>query len=173
MRGAGPPGRRRAAGAGWRMDAPGGNPASWDAPAWVSGKIAPGEALMTAMPPPVYFWIDSDQHPLYFLAGPAGSERAAQYTKHDDDGRLIDYWLGIDPITSDASLCAALERHAGAAWIVVDPARLDNPEMLGPRMKRIILGATEIRHRGANGVLVVWVTAPSAWSPDAAAICAN
>jgi hypothetical protein len=159
-------------GARWRIDFPGGNPAYWDATAWVSTEMEPGDVLITAMPPPAYFWFEPDQRGrLYFLAGPAGSERAEQYTKPASDGAPVDYWLGIPSITSEAALCDVLAGHAGSAWIVVDFARLDSPDMLGPTMKPIILGASEERHRAANGVLILHVEAQSAWSPEASAAC--
>jgi hypothetical protein len=110
----------------WRLEHQVVQPDYNGAMAYVAAHHQEGEPVIVTLPPVGYLSIDeSSRDDLYFLAGSEGWTRAERYTRWDEDGRLIDYWIGADSIVSTAKLEAILERNPDA-WVIADEGRLED-----------------------------------------------
>ncbi len=158
----------------WRMDFLGGSPDYWEATAWAAEHRSGDQIVITALPPPAWFWFDeSELNNVFFLAGPEGSPRSVRYIKTTAHGEPGDYWLGIAPIDSTGQLCVILEQHAGNALVIVDPGRLNASWAFGGPMATVIRGTTTEQFRGSSSVVVLSVSPTDEWTPESVTECAG
>lgn len=159
--------------ANWRMDQPGYDNDYWHITEWVGENYEGGQYVLTTLPPAAYFWFSKEiiENYTYFLAGPDGSNRARRYVKTHVDGFIGDYWLGIPPIGTVASLCTILRDYAGNAWIIIDRTRLDASWSFKGDMANVILGTTEVRYQGPDRSLALFVRPVSEWDAKLTSRC--
>jgi hypothetical protein len=139
--------------------------------AFVGANRSPGETIIVSLPPLAEFGL-GDASGLIFLAGQEGTDRVDRYVIERPDGRPMDYWLGIDVISSTEQLCRTLEAHPNA-WIVVDETRLVSPRTYGGGMERVILGMTYGLYRAPGGALVRRVAPLADQIPSARQTCTD
>jgi hypothetical protein len=120
--------------------------------AYVAEHRQPGELVIASLPPAPYLALGGDDE-LVFLAGSELTKRVQRYTRLAADGRTVDYWVGVDAITSTAELCRLLIARPDA-WLILDEARLRNDQVYGGEMERTILRMTELVAAGPDGVQV-------------------
>lgn len=157
----------------WRLGYAGGDPDLMAAMTHVGRVHKPGQPVIVSLTPGAYFTMPNviAEGDLYFLAGPEDQPRTSRYTKTTADGRVEDYWLGVDAITSTAALCDMLESHDGNAWMVVDSARLKASwAYVGP-MADVIIGSSNVVETGANGAQVRRTVPSITWSAKARKTC--
>ena len=136
----------------------------------MSAHRSAGEPVLVSLPAIAFLALASEDD-LIFLAGSDEGARARRYTWRADDGRVVDYWLGIDAITSVAGLCATLAEHPDA-WLVVDEERIAATWAFGGPMAEVILGMTVGVYRAPGDALVRRVAPPDAQTVNAQQLCA-
>jgi len=125
------------------------------------------DPVVVPLPAPAYLALGDRTH-LRFLAGPAESVRTWSYALPADDGRLVDYWVGADAITSTRQLCELLTSRSDT-WLVVDQYRLLTA-FAGP-MATVILGLTAPVYEDPSGVRVLRPTNRQSRTADARLMC--
>gem|GEM_PF-1958593 len=119
---------------------------------YVAARHLPGEAILTALPAPVYLTVGSTED-IIFLSSPLSRKRAQRYTRLTIDGRYLDYWTGVDSVVDVPGLCNTLLTSPNL-WVVVDESRLKADwAFLGP-MADVITGLTYIQHSVDGGAQV-------------------
>jgi hypothetical protein len=119
---------------------------------YVAAHRQPGELVIASLPPAPYLALGGDEE-LVFLAGSELTERVRRYTRLTADGRTVDYWVGVDAITSTAQLCQVLLNRPDA-WLILDEERLREDWAYGGEMEETILRMTELVAIAPGGVLV-------------------
>ena len=157
----------------WRLGYAGGDPDLMAAMTHVGRVHKPGQPVIVSLTPGAYFTMPNviAEDDLYFLAGPDDQPRTSRYTKTTADGRVEDYWLGVDVITSTADLCDMLESNDGNAWMVVDSARLKASWAYAGPMADVIIGSSNVVETGANGAQVRRTVPSVTWSAKARKAC--
>ena len=108
----------------WRLENPVVHPNHNAAMAYTTERHQPGQPVIVALPPVAWLSLDSRNHDdLSFLAGSQDQSRAERYTRWDEDGELVDYWVGVNAIVSSDDLRVMLLEHP-EAWVVVDDERM-------------------------------------------------
>lgn len=123
---------------------------------YVAARHKPGEAILTALPAPVFLAMGS-RDDIIFLPSPLDRERAQRYTRILDDGRYVDYWTGSDSVVNVAGLCNTLLTTPDV-WIVLDDARLKADWAYQGPMAEVIYGMTYVQFSGDAGAQVRRVT---------------
>lgn len=136
---------------------------------YVAANHRAGEPIVVALPP-VASLVLGDRAELRFLAGEAGSTRSERYTRRLADGRLIDYWIGMEALGSAADLCGLLAARPGA-WLVADELRLTDGGWYGATISGIVAGATEEVFRSGDGAVVRRAVPVERWGDAARAGC--
>jgi hypothetical protein len=136
---------------------------------FVAERRAPGEKVIVALPPPAYLAFGTSDD-LIFLPGPLDRNRAQRYTRLAADGRLIDFWTGVDSIVSTAGLCQSLLNEPGI-WVLVDQPRLIGDWALLGSMSTVIEGLTYVRHHVEGGAQARRVKPLPSRDPVAEQIC--
>jgi hypothetical protein len=137
---------------------------------YVAARHKPGEAILTALPAPVYLAVGSKDD-IIFLPSPIDRERAQRYTRILADGRYVDYWTGADSVVDVAGLCNTLLTTPDI-WIVLDDARLKADWAYAGPMAQVIYGMTYIQYSADGGAQVRRVSPSPARQPAAEQICA-
>ncbi|HEV2128518.1 MAG TPA: hypothetical protein VGR22_07870, partial [Thermomicrobiales bacterium] len=154
------------AGLGWRLENRVVQPDYNQAMAYVADRHQPGEPVIVTLPPVGYLTMDeSNRDDLYFLAGSAGWTRADRYTRWDEDGRLIDYWIGADSIVSTRMLDEMLATHDNA-WVIADRDRLEDDWTSTTAIERVIRESMFPVY-ASDGGAVVYRTLPEQFRHDA------
>jgi hypothetical protein len=149
-------------GVGWRLGSPVVHPDYNVAMDFVARHHSAGQPVIVALPPVAWQALPADDHDdLAFLAGPQDHKRARGYTRADEDGFLIDYWVGIPAIDSGEYLASYLRQHPDA-WVVVDEERLRADWAYGGEMERILMDATVTVFEAPGGALVMRPAGPYA-----------
>jgi hypothetical protein len=152
----------------WRLDNTVVQPDYNDAMAYVAAEHQAGEPVIVTLPPVGYLSIDeSSRDDLYFLAGSQGWTRAERYTRWDDEGRLIDYWIGADSIVSTTRLDAILEEHPDA-WVIADEGRLEDDWTSKSAIENVIRAEMYPVYQSEGGA-VVYRTKPESLTAGGAA----
>jgi hypothetical protein len=112
----------------------------------------PGDLVIASLPPAPYLALGGDDE-LVFLAGSELTKRVERYTRLTADGRTVDYWIGVDAITSTAQLCQILLARPDA-WLILDEDRLREDWAYGGEMEEAILRMTELVAVAPGGVLI-------------------
>lgn len=146
--------------------------------AYVAEHRQPGELIVSSAPPEAFMVLGSAPE-LRYLAGEEDSSRMARTLRETDDGRIVDYWAGMEAIQTLDDLCAILANDM-RAWAVVedsmsrkDQRRLERggrEERPGP-MRAVLEGATSEELVTSEGVLVLRALAPEEWEPPARRQC--
>jgi hypothetical protein len=119
---------------------------------YVAEHRLPGELVIASLPPAPYLALGGDDE-LVFLAGSELTRRVERYTRLTADGRTVDYWIGVDAITSTAQLCQLLLSRPDA-WLILDEDRLREDWAYGGEMEEVILRMTELVAVAPGGVLI-------------------
>lgn len=138
---------------------------------FVAERHRPGEPILVALPPPAYLALGT-RDDLVFVSSPLESARARRYTRRLDDGRYVDYWLGVDAIVSTEQLCAAFAAEP-ALWLIVDDERLGEDWAFRGPMGQAMVGMTTEAYHGTGGVSVRRLAPPAERDPAAEEICAQ
>lgn len=138
-----------------------------DTLAYVAEHREAGEIVVSAMTPPAYLALGRDN--LVFLAGREGTARVASYTQRGADGRLIDYWVGVDAIGTVADVCSTFAQNPGG-WVLIDTFRLRYEPAFADPVRTIIRDATDEVYRGGMDSLVLRIRPTDSWGA-AAALC--
>lgn len=150
----------------WRLEHPVVHPDYNAAMAYVVERHEPGEPVIVALPAVGYLALDAAaRNDLLFLAGDDDRPRAERYTRWGEDGRLTDYWIGVDSIVTVDDLHRVLAEHP-EAWIVVDEERLAAEWAYAGEISRYLTGSTAPVHEAAGGALVLRVAPGAADSPS-------
>jgi hypothetical protein len=136
---------------------------------YVAARHKPGEAIVTALPAPVFLALGSSDD-IIFLPSPLDRERAQRYTRILDDGRYVDYWTGSDSVVDVAGLCNTLLTSPDI-WLVLDEARLKADWAFEGPMAEVIRGMTYLQYSGNAGAQVRRLSPSPARDPAAEQIC--
>jgi hypothetical protein len=136
---------------------------------YVAARHKPGEAILTALPPPVFLAMGS-RDDIIFLPSPIDRERAQRYTRILDDGRYVDYWTGSDSVVNVAGLCNTLLTTPDI-WILLDDGRLNADWAYEGPMSDVIRGMTYIQYSTDAGAQVRRVSPLPARDAAAESIC--
>jgi hypothetical protein len=120
--------------------------------AYVAAHRQPGELVIVSLPPAPYLALGGDEE-MVFLAGSDLTTRVQRYTRLTADGRTVDYWIGVDAITSTEQLCQLLITRPDA-WLILDEDRLRQDWAYGGEMEETILRMTELVAEAPGGVLI-------------------
>jgi hypothetical protein len=142
-----------ASGLGWRLQHPVVQPDYAEALEYVASRRAPDQPVIVALPAIAYLTPGADTG-LIFLAGPAERPRADHLTRHTEDGRTTDFWLGVPAIDSVEELRLVLALHPDA-WIVVDAARLRADWAYAGPFAEVLQRETMRVYDGTGDVLVL------------------
>jgi hypothetical protein len=137
---------------------------------YIAARHKPGEAILTALPPPAFLAVGSTED-LIFLSSPQDRKRAMRYTRLTSDGRYVDYWTGVDSVVNVAGLCNTLLTAPGL-WLLVDESRLTADWAFKGAMANVILGMTYVQFEAPGGAQVRRLAPAPARDPAAEAICA-
>lgn len=144
----------------WRLDNPVHQPDYNAAMAYVAKHHQPGEPVIVTLPPVGYLSVDETARgDVHFLAGSEGWTRADRYTRWSEDGRLIDYWIGVDSIVSTRTLADILKEHPNA-WVIADDGRLDHDWVNEEAINEVIRDSMFPAHISDGGA-VVYRTTPA------------
>lgn len=150
----------------WRLENPVVHPDYNAAMAYVADHHEPGQPVIVALPAVGYLTLDASSRPdLQFLAGDEDRPRAQRYTRRADDGRLVDYWVGVDSIVTADQLRRVLAEHPNA-WIVVDEERLAADWAYAGEVGQLVTDTTEPVYEAPGGALVLRVSSAAGASPD-------
>jgi hypothetical protein len=139
---------------------------------YVDARREPGELVFSAMTPAPYLVFDENDDGLMFLSGNAYSTRTKRYTRLDDNGQVVDYWIGVPGIYLMNDLCHAILDNPGA-WIIIDEFRLGNTGFFGGDTARVIRGLTYRAYWDPSGILVLRPAPAPGRQADAERICAR
>jgi hypothetical protein len=116
---------------------------------------------------------------LRYLPGGEGSQRALRYTRYADDGRPIDYWIGMPSLDTTKALCTTLRQSPGS-WILVINRIWDNwgynnlsarqMEHEAGDMRQLIQGLADQKYEDAEN-LVFQSRPPGDWSRATRSAC--
>lgn len=137
---------------------------------YIAARHQPGEAVLTALPPPAYLAVGSTDD-LIFLSSPQDRKRAQRYTRLTSDGRYVDYWAGVDSVVDLAGLCNTL-LTTPKLWVLIDQSRLDADWAFAGPMAFAIEGLTYVRFEAPGGAQVRRLAPLPSRDPAAEAICA-
>lgn len=144
----------------WRLGNPVVHPDYHAATAYVAARHEPGQPVIVALPAVAYLALDeAGRSDLQFLAGEEDRPRAQRYTRWGADGRLIDYWVGVDSIVTANELRRLLAEYPNA-WIVIDDDRLEADWAYGGEVGEVLTEMTGAVFEAPGGALVLR-TAPS------------
>jgi hypothetical protein len=147
--------------------------------AYVAAHRQPGELIVSHGPPEAYLVLGSAPE-LRYLAGEAGSTRMARTLRESDEGRIVDYWAGMEAIQTVDELCTILADDV-RAWAVVEDGldrkaerRLGRGKevQIGP-MRVVLDGATREELATSEGVFVLRAISPDEWSTQAQRQCSR
>ncbi|MDQ3656775.1 MAG: hypothetical protein M3457_17080, partial [Chloroflexota bacterium] len=142
----------------WRLENPVVHPNYNAAMAYVAERHEPGQPVIVALPAVGYLALDeAGRSDLRFLAGDEDRPRAQRYTRWGADGRLIDYWVGVDSIVTASELRRVLAEHP-EAWIVVDDERLAADWAYAGEIGNVLIEMTRPVLEAPGGALVLRVT---------------
>lgn len=148
----------------WRFEHPVMNADYHAAARYVEAHHDPGQPVIVALPPPLYLGMEEEDHgDIVFLAGPAGGDRARDYSRVTTTGERIDYWIGAHTIVSANDLRQALVQHPDAL-VVVDWYRLTADGIYRGEIENVIRQMTDTVYQGPGGVLVL-VPKPPQFGP--------
>jgi hypothetical protein len=138
----------------------------------------PGELIISSGPPEAYLVLGSAPE-LRYLAGEEDSSRMVRTLREDDQGRIVDYWAGMEAIQTVEDLCAVLADDK-RAWAVVDSGmtreawrkveRRGKMKSLGP-MREVLEGATSEELVTSEGIFVLRALDIADWSRPAQREC--
>jgi hypothetical protein len=138
----------------------------------------PGELIISSGPPEAYLVLGSAPE-LRYLAGEEDSSRMVRTLREDDQGRIVDYWAGMEAIQTVEDLCAVLADDK-RAWAVVDSGmtreawrkveRRGKMKSLGP-MREVLEGATSEELVTSEGIFVLRALDIAEWSRPAQREC--
>jgi hypothetical protein len=145
---------------------------------YVEAHRQPGELIISLGPPEAYLVLGSVPE-LRYLAGEEGSSRMVRTLREDDQGRIVDYWAGMEAIQTVKDLCAVLADDK-RAWAVVDSGmtreawrkveRRGKMKSLGP-MREVLEGATSEELVTSEGIFVLRALDVADWSRPAQREC--
>ncbi len=122
---------------------------------YAAANHSPGQPVIVALPPVAYLAMDeSDRDDLYFLAGSHESTRAERYTLATEEGKTIDYWVGIDSIVTVEELRNLLATNPNSL-LVIDEYRLEADWAYRGEIEDVIREMTRVVYRGPGGALVL------------------
>jgi len=139
---------------------------------YVEARREPGQLVLTAMTPAPYLAFDERDEGLIFLSGNAYSTRTQRYTRVDDNGQVVDYWIGAPSVYLMNDLCHAILDNPGS-WIIIDEMRLNSGTFFGGDTARVIRGLTYQAYRDPSGAIVLRPAPAPSRQADAERICAN
>lgn len=139
----------------WRLENPIVHPNHNAAMAYVTERHEEGQPVIVALPPVAWLALDeSHRDDLSFLAGTQNQSRAERYTRWNDDGELVDYWVGANAIVSDEELHVLLLENPGA-WVVVDDHRLGADWAYEGPMEQLLRDTTVPVYEEPGGAVVM------------------
>jgi hypothetical protein len=139
---------------------------------YVEARREPGDVVMSAMTPAPYLAFGESDDGLIFLSGNAYSTRTQRYTRVDDNGQVVDYWIGAPSVYMMNDLCNAILSNPGA-WIIIDEMRLNTGNFFGGDTARVIRGLTYQAYWHPSGAMVLRPAPAPGRQADAERICAN
>jgi hypothetical protein len=123
--------------------------------AYAAANHSPRQPVIVALPPVAYLAMDgSDRDDLYFLAGSRESTRADRYTLATEDGKSVDYWVGIDSIVTVEELRNLLVENPNSL-LVIDEYRLEADWAYRGEIEDVIREMTRVVYRAQGGALVL------------------
>lgn len=135
---------------------------------YVAERHQSDEQIFMAFPPAtgLVFSDDVIERDVAFLAGGPETERATRYTLLDNDGNLVDYWLGTPVINTTKGLCRALTTSPTGSWLLVDTYRMNSERYYAGSFADVILATSDLIEDFPNGLQVRRVSLKSNWDFD-------
>ena len=139
---------------------------------WVDERREPGQLVLSAMTPAPYLVFGEDKEDLAFFSGNAYSIRTQRYTRVNDDGEIVDYWIGVPSVYLVNDLCTTLQENP-KAWILIDRARLYNGLAFGGYLAQVLDGMTYVAYLGPANMLVLRPSPAPSHKGRADSVCAR
>jgi hypothetical protein len=146
---------------------------------YVGDHRAPGDWVITVIPPPMTAYVLKNSENLAFLPGGEASTRAERYTRQGPDGQAIDYWLGVPSLATTGAFCSFIAAKPNS-WLVIPRIYWESWGYRGgseSRTKRVaeelraVVSGTSTPGLEDRTALVFQFKPTAAWSPEASDYC--